>query len=152
MDALNALQQNIADTAEWYETSRYCLELGDYKGAAYAMEQVVLQFPLLSHPHCQLGEVYATLEGVENLQLARKHMAQSLELYESKRRALFQVGLGGQCLPGRIFKNKKNEDNHNVEVATEVVKYGVEKVINACKGTKMFDVVQRVMHDKIKSL
>jgi hypothetical protein len=38
MDALNALQQNIADPAEWYETSRYCLELGDYKGAAYAME------------------------------------------------------------------------------------------------------------------
>jgi tetratricopeptide (TPR) repeat protein len=153
MDALNAyLQQNIADTAGWYEMARYCLELGNYKGAAYAMEEVVLGCPLDSQAHCQLGEVYATLGGVENLQLARKHMAQSLELDESNRRALFGLVSVASAYLEESSKNKKNEDNHDVEVATELVKYGADKVIKTYKGTDMFDAVQRVMNDETKGL
>ena len=153
MDALNAYQQqNIADTAGWYEMSRYCLELGNYKGAAYAMEEVVLGCPLDSHVHCHLGEIYATLGGVENLQLARKHMAQSLELDGNNRRALFGLVSVASAYLEETSKNKKNVDAHDVEVATELVKYGAEKIIKTYEGTKMFAAVQRVMNDKTTGL
>lgn len=153
MASLNTyLKQNIADTAGWYEMARYCLELGDYKGAAYAMEEVVLGCPLDSRVHCQLGEVYATLGGVENLQLARKHMSQSLELNGSNRRALFGLVSVSSDYLEQASKNKKSVDDHDVQVAKELVKYGAEKVIQAYKGTKMFAAVQRVMDEKTSGL
>jgi hypothetical protein len=46
--------------------------------------------------------------------------------------------------------NKKNEDSHDVEVATELVKYGAVKVIKMYEGSKMFDAVQLVMNDETK--
>lgn len=153
MDALNVyLQQNISDSAGWYEMSRYCLELGNYRGAAYALEEVVLGCPLDSHVHCMLGEVYATLGGLENLQLARKHMAQSLELDGSNRRALFGLVSVSNDYLAESSKSKKNVDDHDVEVARELVKYGAEKAVKTYKGTKMFAAVQRVMNDKTKGL
>lgn len=153
MDALNVyLQQNISDTAGWYEMSRFCLELGDYRGAAYALEEVVLGCPLDSHAHCMLGEVYVTLGGLDNLQSARKHMAQSLELDESNRRALFGLVSASSDYLEEASKSKKNVDDHEVEVAKELVKYGAEKAMNAYKGTRMFNAVQRVMNEKTKGL
>jgi len=153
MDALNVyLQQNIADSAGWHEMARYCLELGDYRGAAYALEEVVLGCPLDSHVHCSLGEVYVTLGGLENLQLARKHLAQSLELDGSNRRAMFGLVSASNDYLEESSKSKKNVDDHDVEVAKELVKYGAEKAIKAYKGTKMAAAVQRVMNEKTKGL
>ena len=153
MLALNAyLEQNIADSAGWYEMSRYCLELGDYKGAAYALEEVVLGCPLDSRAHCMLGEVYATIGGLENLQSARKHMAQSLELDDSNRRALFGLVSVSSDYLEEASKSKKNLDDHDVEVAKELVKYGAEKAVKTYKGTKLFAAVQRVMNEKKKGL
>lgn len=79
MEALNAyLEQNMADTAAWYELANRRLELGDYQGAAYALEEVILASPLESSLHCLLAEVYATIGGLENLKLARKHTSNHL--------------------------------------------------------------------------
>lgn len=153
MNALNVyLQQNISDSAGWYEMSRYCLELGDYRGAAYALEEVVLGCPLDSNAHCMLGEVYVTLGGLDNLQLARKHMAQSLELDDGNRRALFGLVSASSDYLEEASKSKKNTDDHDVEVAKELVKYGAEKAVKAYKGTKLFSAVQRVMNEKTKGL
>lgn len=153
MNALNAyMEQNISDSAGWYEMSRFCLELGDYRGAAYALEEVVLGCPLDSKTHCMLGEVYVTLGGLDNLQLARKHLAQSLELDDGNRRALFGLVSASSEYLEEASKSKKNMDEHDVEVAKELVKYGAEKAVNAYKGTRMFNAVQRMMNEKTKGL
>ena len=153
IDALNAyLEQNIADSAGWYEMGRFCLELGNYRAAAYALEEVVLGCPLDSQVHCLLGEVYSTLGGLENLQLARKHLAQSLELDDSNKRAMFSLVSASSDYLEEVSKSKKNLDDHDVEVAKELVKYGAEQAIKTYKDTKMFAAVQRVMDDKTKGL
>eukprot|EP00586_Coscinodiscus_wailesii_P016678 CAMPEP_0172500668 /NCGR_PEP_ID=MMETSP1066-20121228/141552_1 /TAXON_ID=671091 /ORGANISM="Coscinodiscus wailesii, Strain CCMP2513" /LENGTH=260 /DNA_ID=CAMNT_0013275013 /DNA_START=76 /DNA_END=855 /DNA_ORIENTATION=+ len=81
-DALNDyLDANRSDVAAWKEMSELCLEVSDYKGAAYCLEEVVLSDPLNAELHCLLGEVYVSCgTSLNNLKLGRKHMAQSLEL------------------------------------------------------------------------
>jgi hypothetical protein len=88
---------------------------------------------------------------MENLQLARKHLAQSLELDDSNRRAMFSLVSATSDYLEESSKSKKNLDDHDVEVAKELVKYGAEKAIKTYKGTKMFPAVQRVMNDKTKT-
>lgn len=154
MKALNhCLEHNMSDTAGWNEMARFRLELGDFKGAAYAYEEVVLGCPLDSALHCQLAEVYATLGGLDNLKIARKHMAQSLELDESNRRALFGlVAVASAYIEEAANRTKKGSDETDVDVAKELVKYGAEKLIKAYKGTKLFAAVQSVMNDRTGGL
>lgn len=147
VESLNKfIQQNIADPAGWYEMAKLRLSMGDFKGAAYALEEVVLACPLDSSLHCQLGEVYATLGGTENLLLARRHLCQSLELDDSNRRAMFGLVSAGSSYI-EATKGKKDADEHEIEVSKELVKYGVEKIGEAYKGTKMNSAVQSVMKD-----
>lgn len=147
VDALNnVIQQNMADPAGWYEMATVRMSMGDFNGACYALEEVVLACPLDSSIHCQLGELYATLGGVENLHLARKHLAQSLELDDSNRRAMFSlVSAANDYL--EATKGKKSDNEHEMEVAKELVKYGADKVVKAYKGTKMYSAVQSMMTD-----
>ena len=156
MDKLNNyLEQNRADPAGWYEMAQLRLSMADYRGAAYALEEVVMGSPLDSDVHCLLGEVYATIGGVENLQLARKHMAQSLELNSSSRRALFGlVAVANDFLEAVASKSKKSQsvDDHDVEVAKELVKYGADKILKSYKGTKMYGMVQKVVEGYTEGL
>ena len=145
VDSLNNfIQQNTADPSGWYEMVKLRLNMGDFKGASYALEEVVLGCPLDSKAHCQLGEVYATLGGIENLLLARKHLAQSLELDNDNRRALFSlVSTATDYL--QASQGKKDFDEHEADVAKELVKYGAEKVIKCYKGSPMYQAVQSAM-------
>lgn len=145
VDSLNNfIQQNTADPSGWYEMVKLRLNMGDFKGASYALEEVVLGCPLDSKVHCQLGEVYATLGGIENLLLARKHLAQSLELDNDNRRALFSlVSTATDYL--QASQGKKDFDEHEADVAKELVKYGAEKVIKCYKGSPMYQAVQSAM-------
>lgn len=153
MEALNAyLKQNMADTSAWYEMSKYCMEIGDYKSAAYALEEVLLGCPLDSNLHCQLGEVYVTLGGLENLKLARKHMAQSLEFDEHNRRALFGLVSASSLYLQESSKQKKNIDEHDMEVAKELIKYGADSLLKAYKGTKLHSACQKVLNEKTNAL
>jgi len=145
MAALNRyLQQNYADTAAWYELASFRMEMGDYKGAAFALEEIVLTVPLDAKIHCQLAECYATIGGLENFMQARKHMAQALELDPTNRRA--QLGLV-TCANAYLqqAEGAKNADEHEVEVSKELVKYGAEQVLKSYKGTEMFAAVKSLM-------
>jgi tetratricopeptide (TPR) repeat protein len=152
--ALNAyLGQQLSDVSGWYEMAQLRMSLADFKGASYALEQVVLGSPLDSNIHRQLAEVYATMGGLENLLLARKHMAQALELNGSNIRA--QVGLvsvANQYLEESTKASKKELDEHERLVAKELVKYGAAQVLKSYKGAKMFATVKRVMEDYTENL
>ena len=145
MAALNRyLQQNYDDTGAWYELASLRMELGDYKGAAFALEEVILTVPLDAKIHCELAECYATIGGLENFLQARKHMAQALELDPTNRRA--QLGLV-TCANAYLQEAQgvKNVDEHEVEVAKELVKYGSEQVRKSYKETEMFAAVRSLM-------
>ena len=142
------LGQNMSDTSGWYEMSQLRLSMADYKGAAYALEQVVLGCPLESNIHMKLGEVYATIGGLENLSCARKHMSQALELNPNNVRAQFGlVSIANQYLEESAAGSKKDVDEHEILVAKELLKYGSSKVLESYKGGKLYSVVQKVMKD-----
>ena len=154
ISALNDyLGQNMSDTSGWYEMSQLRLSMADYKGAAYALEQVVLGCPLESKIHMQLAEVYATIGGLEHLTLARKHMAQALELNPRNVRAQFGlVSVANQYLEESATASKKGVDEHETMVAKELVKYGASQVLASYKGGKLFGAVQKVMKDYTDNL
>jgi len=154
VEALNEyLGQNMADASGWYEMYELRMKYSDFKGAAYALEQVVLGCPLDSEIHRELAEVYATLGGLENLMLARKHMAQSLELDGSNTKAqLGLVSVAHQYLKESASAGKKNVDEHECLVAKELVKYGASQVLKSHKGKDNYDAVKRSMDEYTSSL
>jgi len=156
LDALNQyLGQQFSDVSGWYEMSQLRLSLADFKGAAYALEQVVLGSPLEADIHRELAEVYATIGGLENSTYARKHMAQALELEPTNIRAQFGlVSVSQQFLDESNASSTKQKklDEHERLVATELVKYGAAEVLNSYKGSKMFASVKRVIDDYTENL
>lgn len=156
LEALNQyLGQQLSDVSGWYEMAQLRLSLADFKGAAYALEQVVLGSPLDADVHRELAEVYATIGGLENVACARKHMAQALELEPSNLRAQFGlVSVSQQFLDESDASSTKQKklDEHERLVATELVKYGASEVLKSYKGSKLFASVKRVMDDYTENL
>lgn len=158
-DILNALNQylgqQLSDVSAWYEMAQLRLSIADFKGAAYALEQVVLGSPLDADVHRELGEVYATIGGLENLTDARKHMAQALELEPSNIRAQFGLlSVSQQFLDESDSSSTKQKklDEHERLVATELVRYGAVEIIKSYKGSKLFAIVKRVIDDYAENL
>ena len=88
MKALNEyLSQHPGDVAAWNTMAEVCLSVSDFTGAAYCYEEVILGQPLDSNIHCKLGEVYCTAGGLSNTKLARKHLAQAVQLDPNNLRA-----------------------------------------------------------------
>lgn len=157
--ALNeVLGQNMADVSGWWEMFELRMSYGDYKQAAYSLEQVILGCPLDPEVHRELAEVYAMIGGIENLVLARKHMAQSLELDSSNVRTQWGlVSVASQYLEAAAStkKNKKHLeflDDHELAVAKELVRYGASEVLKSYKGDKKFAEVKAAMADYTNSL
>lgn len=152
--ALNEyLEQNMADTSAWYEMAELRLSLDDYKGAAYAMEQVVLGCPLESDVHVKLAEIYAKIGGLEHVLMARRHMAQALELDSTNADA--QVGLvtvSTQYIEESAKAGKKEVDEHEILVAKELVKYGASEVLKTYKGTERFATMKQKMSEYLDKL
>jgi len=157
-EALNAyLQQNYSDTAAWYELAQLKRELGDWKGVCFSLEEVLLAAPASSKIHCELAEAYATVgsaggssssEGLENMRTARKHMAQALELEPGNVRAQFGlVVVANAYLEISAEASTKNADEFEIEVAQELVKYGVERVLASYKGSAMMQSVKALMEE-----
>lgn len=158
-DIINALNQylgqQLSDVGAWYEMSKLRLSLADFQGASYALEQVILGSPLDADLHRELAEVYATIGGLENLTLARKHMAQALELEPANLRAQFGlVNVSQQYLDESNASSTKQQklDEHERLVATELVKYGAAEALKSYKGSKMFASVKRVIDDYTENL
>jgi len=156
LEALNEyLGQQLSDVSGWYEMAQLRLSLADFKGAAYALEQVVLGSPLDPSVHVELAEVYATIGGLDNLSCARKHMAQALELEPTNLRAQFGLlNVSQQFLDESDASSGKQQklDEHERLVATELVKYGAAEVLKSYKGSKLFASVKRVVDDYTENL
>jgi tetratricopeptide (TPR) repeat protein len=162
-EALNEyLQRNCADTPAWHEMATLRMELGDYAGAAYALEEVLMMAPAEPAVHVLLGECLATsAEGSGGksapaiLQRARKHMAQALELDPTNRRA--QLGLVSAsnaflvaiaaATGGKASDNDGGEIEHDKEVAQELVKYGAEQALKSYQGSPLYPRVQKLMEE-----
>lgn len=139
------------DAGAWKEMGELCLDIGDYMGAVYCWEELILANPLDSGLHCHLGELYATLGGLKNLKAARKHFAQALDLDASNIRALYAlVAVAAEYLDKISASSKKIKiDEHDVEVAKELVRYGASKVCGSYskKGGRLYQAVAEVMGD-----
>lgn len=145
IEARNALIQYVkyqqGDSGAWMEMHHKCMEVGDYNGAAFCMEEVLLSSPLDAKLHCLLGELYATIGGMNNLILARKHFSMSLELKNPERgnlRALFSLvsvtdTFIEECARSSAKTGKKSQKEidveHDIEVAKELIKFGGEKIL-----------------------
>merc|ERR1712157_453470 len=138
-DALNAyLESNQGDISAWF-----CLE------------ENVLSSPLDYKLHCMLAELYATIPN--HAQLARKHYCQSLELNPNYIRALFGLvtvaSSSFTTTHGSSQQKKKNHkdlennaDSDDLQVAKELVKYGIEKILHMYKGNDaMSKTVRQLM-------
>jgi len=156
MNALNEyLGQQLSDVGGWYEMCQLRLSVADFKGAAYALEQVVLGSPLDADIHRELAEVYATIGGLEHTACARKHMAQALELEPRNLRAqLGLVSVSQQFLDESDASSAKQKklDEHERIVASELVKYGAAEVLDSYNVSKMYVDVKRVMDDYTTNL
>lgn len=169
----NYLQHNSADTAAWYELARMRQELGDYDGAVFGLEEVLLAVPTDAKLHVELAECLVTAAStntnnpkgsssrLEALQRARQHMAQALELDPTNRRAQFGlvtvsnaylVAAAAAGAPSSAG-HKKGEsvsaalDDHDVAVAEELVRYGAEQVLQSYQGSPLSSQVRRLMDE-----
>lgn len=143
-EALNEyLELNYQDTGAWYEMAKIKQRLGDWKGSAFCLEEVLLQNSGSSKMHVELAESYATIGG-DHLILARKHMAQALELDPSNVRAMF-----GLVYAANAYLSLKNADKFESQVAQELIKYGANKVNAVYKSLdpKLRAAVQGLMKE-----
>lgn len=159
MEALNDyISYHQGDAAGWYEMSNLCLSIGDYKGATYCYEELVLIQPQDASLHCKLGELYVTRGGVQNLSLARKHIAQSLELSSPSHnlRALYALVDATSAYleetSSSARKKREHVEEKDVEVAEELLKYGVEMILKLYRGAPSFAVVKDVMDGYLELL
>ena len=156
------LEQNASDAPAWAEMAKSCFEQGDYKGAAFCYEEIVLSSPMDTGVHCTLGELYVTIGGKENYVLARKHFAQCLELEKGCIRAMFGLVSATECYlelmessTGGISsssnsnsgkkRGKEDWDEQDVELVRDLKAYGVEHLIKSFKGTSMSGLVESVL-------
>jgi len=158
-DAMKALDEYLSkhpgDLAAWNEMAEVCLSVSDFKGAAYCYEELVLGCPLDSNIHTKLGEAYCTAGGVENDKLARKHLAQAVQLDPNNLRAWFGLVAAAEGYLEeieRMSKNKREAEDQGVEVAKELIKFGGEKLVGIYKGTKMARIINAVLKESSESL
>lgn len=150
MESLNAyLKQDSANSAGWYELYKFRLELGDFHGAAFALEEVLLTAPTDVKIHCELAECYSTIGGLDCMGLARKHFAQALELDSTSRRAQFGLvsAANAYLLLGEGLKDKKGDDAFELEVAKELVTYGCEQILKSYSQSTMLTAVKALMEE-----
>jgi len=154
MEAKTALNKyvdsNQGDIGGWMEMTKLCFEVGDYKGAIFCLEEVILANPLDASLHCRLGEVHITVGGIENLKLARKHLAQSLELCPADKgnvRALYALISAASTYleESSGTGRKKDYGEEDFEVAKELVAYGVEKMNHLYNGTPLNAIISKVI-------
>lgn len=111
--------------------------------------------PLDSNIHTKLGEVYTTVGGIENTKLARKHLAQAVQLDSNNLRAwygLISAAEGYLDEVEKAGKSKREAEEEGVEVAKELILFGGEKLMHFYKGTKMEKLVERLLTESSSSL
>ena len=161
-EAISALNEYLSshsgDIAAWNQMAELCLAVSDFPGAAYCYEEVILGCPLDSQLHAKLGEVYATIGGLENSKLARKHLAQAIQLDGNNLRAYFgliSAAEGYLDEVERAGKGKREVEEEGVLVAKELILYGGEKLMGFYRGCgckKMESVMEKFLKESSESL
>lgn len=160
MEAMKALNDYLSthpgDVAAWNQMAEACLSVSDFQGAAYCYEEVILGCPLDSNIHCKLGEAYCTVGGLSNAKLARKHMAQAVQLDSNNLRAWYGLIAAAEGFLEEVDKisgkGKKEAEEEGVEVAKELIKFGGEKLMHVYKGSKMRSIVEGLLKESSESL
>ena len=159
MKALNEyLSQHPGDISAWYTMADICLSVSDFQGAAYCYEEVLLGCPLDSNIHVKLGEAYCTAGGMSNVKLARKHLAQAIQLDPNNLRAWYGLIAAAEGYLEEVDKipsknsSKKEAEEEGVIVAKELIKFGGEKLIQVYKGTKMMKMVESMLSESSELL
>lgn len=153
MKVLNEyLSQHPGDVAAWNTMAEVCLSVSDFTGAAYCYEEVILGQPLDSNIHCKLGEVYCTAGGLSNTKLARKHLAQAVQLDPNNLRAWYGLLGAAEGYLQEVDKisnknsSKKDAEQEGVAVANELIKFAGEKLVQVYKGNKMMmKIVEKIL-------
>lgn len=158
-EAIKALNDYLSmhpgDIAAWNQMAEACLSVSDFKGAAYCYEEVVLGCPLDSNVHMRLGEVYATAGGIENAKLARKHLAQAVQLDANNLRAWFGLIDASENYLVEVeqaSKGKKEMEEEGVEVAKKLILFGGAKLMEFYQGTVMGKLVERLLKESAESM
>lgn len=103
------LDKFTTDFDAWAELCALDLQLGRFAHAIYAANELLLLDPHNHAAHIVVADVYATLGGVQNLCLARKHYAASLSMRAAPNlRALYALWLVcATLLDGRLLKDDR---------------------------------------------
>jgi len=157
MQALNDyLSKHSGDIAAWNKMAEACLATSDFQGAAYCYEEVILGCPLDSSIHAKLGEVYCTAGGLANAKLARKHLAQAVQLDPNNLRAWYGLIAAAEGYLEEVErlsgKGRKEAEEEGVEVAKELIKFGGEKLMQVYKGTDMMNIVEKMLKESSELL
>ena len=158
-EAVKALDEYLSkhpgDLSAWNQMAEVCLSVSDFKGAAYCYEELVLGCPLDSNIHTKLGEAYCTAGGLENTKLARKHLAQAVQLDSNNLRAWYGLVAAAEGYleeVGKLSKNKRELEDEGIEVAKELIKFGGGKLVKIYRGTKMEKNMSRLLKDSSESM
>ena len=106
------LKKFMSDHEAWMELADTYVSHQEYSKAAFCVEEVILMHPHHHLYHQRCAEIRYTMGGVENLELARKHFAQAVQLNGTSTRALTGLYLTCTTLAsmakGPISKSKKD--------------------------------------------
>jgi len=102
----------MADTDAWQELAELYLEQQMFKNAAFCYEELLLATPGNYHLHSKYAEILYTSGGYDNLRLARKYFAHSLEMNDTNNvRSLY--GLVMTCIAISSTKQGRQDTDRN---------------------------------------
>ncbi|KAF9618548.1 hypothetical protein IFM89_002243 [Coptis chinensis] len=109
----------MADHDAWRELAEIYVSLQLYKQAAFCYEELILCQPTVPLYHLAYADVLYTLGGSENLQIAKKYYAATIDLTGGKNtRALYGICLCtlalGQQTKGRNKEEKESSELHSL--------------------------------------
>ncbi|CAH8864931.1 unnamed protein product [Trichobilharzia szidati] len=108
-EAINELREYLkifmSDFEAWNELADLYLSEGDYKHAAFCLEEMILSNPS-NHLYCQrYAEIKYTEGGTENLELARAYYTQACLLCPNNLRSLYGLLLTCSALDHHLTKS-----------------------------------------------
>eukprot|EP00268_Persea_americana_P067330 TRINITY_DN9254_c0_g1_i2.p1 TRINITY_DN9254_c0_g1~~TRINITY_DN9254_c0_g1_i2.p1 ORF type:complete len:307 (+),score=56.66 TRINITY_DN9254_c0_g1_i2:257-1177(+) len=106
----------MADHDAWRELAEIYVSLQMYKQAAFCYEELILSQPTVPLYHLAYAEVLYTLGGLENLQMAKKYYASTIDLTGGKNtRALFGICLCSVAV-GQLTKGRNKDEKEASEL------------------------------------
>eukprot|EP00262_Sarcandra_glabra_P004844 TRINITY_DN16085_c0_g1_i1.p1 TRINITY_DN16085_c0_g1~~TRINITY_DN16085_c0_g1_i1.p1 ORF type:complete len:303 (-),score=45.40 TRINITY_DN16085_c0_g1_i1:291-1199(-) len=112
----------MADHDAWRELAEIYVSLQMYKQAAFCYEELILCQPTVPLYHLAYAEVLYTIGGLENLQMAKKYYASTIDLSGGKNtRALFGLCLCSVAM-SQLTKGRNKDEKESSELQTLAAK------------------------------